>query len=427
MGNRDIDKLFKEGLEQEMTFSGQERQWEAVAEKLKADTNDRGGVWLWISLGVLLLMLIEIAGQFPEKVAPPTVTEMVAEQPAKRNNKPKNNHKQLTAVPSTDDAEGRKPANTFTANSTTVVAPRAVQPIATPAGISQQKENPSLLLANGSGPLRLDLSAASGSVQSKDKMVAGNDFTYHYYLQKKRQNADQLLPLHRSASDQVPLLLTELALLSSNNDAPSVELPGVREGRSSVNWLSLHAGLRKDWIRDTQLVNKSEAVVYLGANLKLSKRWGLSLTYSKEAVERAIKSSPAAYQVPVLSPPTEPAELRMTRLEYQLQQLDVGLDFRFASIAKINFKGLGGVRLSRTSDIEASYIYNNVYEQLVVEEVLDPQGIHLSDLFAGLQLDYPLNNRLSIQSRYQIHIPLSSKMFRWTNQHRLHLGLGYHF
>ncbi len=71
------------------------------------------------------------------------------------------------------------------------------------------------------------------------------------------------------------------------------------------------------------------------------------------------------------------------------------------------------------------YIYENQYTNIRDEQTAEQQNWHFSDVTMGVNLEFPINKRISVSNQYQYHLPLESNNFQWPNRFRIMLGIQY--
>ena len=416
MESKDLDQLFRDGLEQEFQFHNQEEQWAEIATELRPEGEKR--FWWWyILMGVLVVGLgfggwifgqketLSTASNVVEATTPENL-EVIVEETASESEL----NLDLKKIAPTSS----KPINQIQ-HRREEVAP--VDHMERPVQNTIVSEPP--IIANNDILVALPLTKVE-AVHSE------NDFTYDYRsdISTAATSKRQLSRSSLDALSALPVIVHPIPISLPELPAEPTIMPSTKE---NGRLLSVSSGLQWQSTLDTAIEESSKAVPYIGISVQLHPRWQGRLRYAKTSVQRNTQQTPATYNIPLVEVPVDFTTPNRTELRYEQQQLEAGLSYRLLSFSKLRSHLLAGAQFAKNSNINTIYAYQNVYQSPVVEASLDNQSWHLSAIFTGVNIEIPIISRLSTTATYQYYWHTHSENFRWQNNQQLYFGLNYQF
>lgn len=412
MENRELDHLFKTGLEKTAAYSTAEEQWEVVAARLAQPTR-RKPVWWWFlgaGIGVVLLCLLFL----PKNVgSQPAIGAFKIPIATTRSG--------ATLAPEvrSDVAEGTieliEPARKLQPSATSL----PVAPITAPqAGAKtrrdvQYKQVGAALVAEDE---EVESSPSSTGVDRKEMPV----FSVLEARKALVVRNIALLPFEEltSITEKSTPVLMEV----------HYEQPLQVEVASASRWI-LGLGIQRDFINSGKVMVDYPNLPYYGMiAMNFLSHWQASLEYGVGNAERTIMGDPRTYRVPIIDAPQEGDLPTATQLRYRNQSLDVQVAYHLPQLKKIGLSLNTGLQWNKDSKIDAVYDYEGIYQPVTVIAVLPDTKLALSDFTLGADLSYPLTNTYRLHGGFQQYFSLDrSGTFRWPLRRRVQLGLSYQF
>lgn len=417
MESKDLDRLFREGLDQEFEFEGRAQQWQQIAASLHTPNRKRRFAWWWLGLGIILLASLvlwqhpskETLAENSEGIVPTSPLETV--HVADLNTKQQTTQKRKT-VP-------EKPNNAL-------VMPPPSEPVLKSGDSPDLEPTPARILGNDyqlPRTLTTLLPANTGGIELyKDKV-------YDYGFSEQEASLSTNL-----TNEPKRALLDEVDPLPSSIQAPqrqaiklalNPELTPTKKAQSGS--LILMVGRQQNINLDTAVSENINPSFYTGLAIRLNAKWQGFARYSQGDVQRTTKQAPVSYNIPLVDVPIGFDTPNQTDLRYQRRMLDFGLRYQLplGRFARLNFQA--GAQLAQYRNIEATYLYQNIYQIQEITTSLPNQSWHLASLFGGVSVEVPLLPRLAATGSYQYYRDISKTQLRWPNSGQVLLGLQYQF
>ena len=419
MENKDLDRIFKEGLSQESQFKKAEEQWAVVANKLK-ENKRRRGLWLpflWIPL------LGFVCTAFSAKIA----LDLLIQQPVQDVTY---EHNALVEEKITNTGQNAPPfspwfslfkgskrgwqkrrsiSETFKMSNSMEKNIKASAPLHKSGFDNEQSYNTSLPLVDEQ---KKEESCSCPEEQAEPKPTI------------VEEDENEMLHTTIDVFDQIPSCDIVAIAEKEEKHIPPFLVDIKKEKRLGLN---VYAGIKQDIINDPQLVDTLQNGYYLGVGWQFKKRWQLAATYSRRGVKRGTGVSPKTYHIPTDALPYETPYPTYTAVNYRNENISLTLAFNIVHQKRLRLSPLAGIQLRRTSQVQASYYFEGVYTQEIYHDRIDNESFKLSDAILGGRLEVPIYKGLSIESQYKYLISLQSERFNWQNRHRVQAGLMYHF
>ncbi|WP_020536011.1 hypothetical protein [Lewinella cohaerens] len=407
MENRELDQLFKAGLETMADFHTPEEQWEVVAARLAAP-NRRKPIWWWLlgtGIGVVVLCLalapksggsMPVVGAFQIPIA--TEIETSSHQIAP-----------LRIPFEKEAAKGRDGGEEKLA----------------PVTIYEEKESQSL-------PTSIPIFGKEGTAETIVEKVAekqlGGNYTYHYPAAFPTIKE----PISTGAVRNIATLpfidlTSKDASVKEKPLAISYEKP--MTSKAKVDKWALEMGVQQDFISASRVGSPDLSLQYYGAvAVNFSPNWQARMAYGQGEVQRTISGDPNTYNVPVVDVPLDEDFPSITKLQYHNQNLDVQLAYHLHKLKKLTISINTGLQWNKDTGMNAVYDYDGVYQPVTVEAQLPDTKFLLSDLTAGVRLGYSLTSAYHFHAGFQQYFSLDrSGTFRWPLRRRVQLGMSYQF
>lgn len=414
MENRELDNLFKTGLETTATYHSAEEQWEVVAARL-AQPSRRKPVWWWLlgaGMGIVVLSLVVVP-----KVLESQPVVGAFQIPLTSTKAPP-----VGAVASTDNTSADAENVTHEAERLPVSTEKNGPIVTENRGQSQRIPAP----IAGSGQKD---AADYPYEQGKPVPMANTPVDLDVEPMITRQ---EINPLFSTVSTIMTLPLREIASNTVvNTPLPAekdLEKPPVVVPAKVARW-ALEVGVQKDFISSGRIAaDDARLQLYSAGAVNFLPHWQVRLAYGAGKIERTITSDPGTYRIPIIGAPLEGDIPNTTQLRYRNQNLEVQVAYHLPKLKKLTFSIHTGLQWNKETDLNAVYEYQGIYQPETIEAVLPDTKLLLSDLTAGVDLRYPLISAFSIRGGFQQYFSLNgSDAFRWPLRRRVHLGLSYQF
>ena len=423
MESKDLDRLFKDGLEQEFEFEGRTRQWQEIAPELHPLKRRLRFAWWWLgltlvvgTLGWQLFSQRTLSDYLVETAAPNAIrieqekiqTETIRESQHKNTS--------VTAKPYNTTQETRLQSELLSSTSGETL-PNWQWTVAAPPSEAYP--------ANSNSDIAIEqMPSTTHPLNESEK-----DKVYDYRDENKSE--DILLP-HELIEEQTLLqpLASRPAFIQALPRAlplvinmPEAVLPKVRKSTG----LTLLLGRQQSKTFDSAVEEDIANVAYVGLAFRLARNWQAVVRYSQGNYQRTTTQAPSTYNIPLEEVPVEFTSPNQTDLQYRRSMLDVGVRYQLplGQFARLNLQT--GVQLAQHRNMQATYFYQNIYQTQEVEVELPNQSWHLASLFGGLGLEVPVLPRLAVTGSYHYYRDISKRQLRWPNNGQLLLGLQYQF
>lgn len=408
MENRELDQLFKTGLETTVGFHAAEEQWEVVAARLAAPRR-RKPIWWWLlggGVGVVVLCLVfapKVGGSTPVIGAfqIPIVTEIESSSqriaPERISSKREETKKR----------DGRQD--------------KLILPVATNEEIQSKK-----MLAS------IPMFGKEDTVETAEEKVAkkqiGGIYTYHYPAAAPTiKEPISTGAVRNIATLPFAYLISKNASVMEKSLTTSYEKPMTSKAEAA-KW-TLEVGVQQDFISSSRVSRPDLSLQYYGAvAVNFSPNWQARLAYGQGGIQHTISGDPSAYNIPVVDIPLDEIFPSTTQLQYHNQNLDVQLAYHLRKLKKLTISINTGLQWNKDTGINAVYDYDGVYQPVTVEAQLPDTKFLLSDLTAGVRFGYSLTNAYHLHAGFQQYFSLGrSGTFRWPLRRRVQLGMSYQF
>jgi hypothetical protein len=407
MENRELDQLFKSGLEATVDFHAAEEQWEVVAARLAAPGR-RKSIWWWFlgaGIGVVVLCLAFVpksGGSMPVVGAfqIPMATEIESSSLIAPLRIP--SEKEEAKVRDGDDGK-----------------------LVAPVAIHEEKGSGSL---PASIPMFGKEDIAETTVEKVAENQIGGTYTYHYPAAAPTIKE----PISTGAVRNIATLpfvglISKDASVMEKPLAISYEKP--MTSKAKVDKWALEMGVQQDFISSSRVGSPDLSLQYYGAvAVNFLPNWQARMAYGQGEVQRTISGDPSTYNVPVVDVPLDENVPSTTQLQYHNQNLDVQLAYHLRKLKKLTISINTGLQWNKDTGINAVYDYDGVYQPITVEAMLSDTRFLLSDFTAGVRLGYSLTNAYHLHAGFQQYFSLDrSGTFRWPLRRRVQLGMNYQF
>ncbi|MEL6971255.1 MAG: hypothetical protein AAFO02_13895 [Bacteroidota bacterium] len=409
MGNSDLDQLFRDGIDRDFEFSGQEQQWQTVAAELHPQSRKRL-FWWWPIGGVMVLIgglwtlnnAIQLEA-FPVS-AVTAKTSSIIKEPV--------DHKAIEFSGVKWAAPVGKPSNWVrnkelrSTNSTAT----SIKPLA-------GQENH--LVIN---------SIVDKSEGNQAQLSSSEPEHTTYTYNSPGRNAEQLeigsVAALRDLSIIAPLDKNGADLLPTDE----VVLPQVQySGNPNQRKFTIMVGWQNTFVRDPAVQEKTTTDLYVGIAAKLYRSWEGTIRYSQGSFQRTTEQTPATYNIPLMDIPVGFTTPNKTELRYERQVLEVGLRHRLPFLKWPRVHLQSGLLLARNRQLSATYAYQNIYQNFTVESTPDNQPWHGAAIFGGATVEVPLIKGISATTGYQFYRELNQQYLQWRSSQQWQLGLSYQF
>lgn len=424
MESKELDRLFKDGLEQEFEFEGRARQWQKVATELHPLQRRLRFAWWWMGLaffmGILgwhLFSQRTLSDHSIENTTPYTahielespILEHALQQ--KRNAlvaKPQNPAQETEAPESGATNRIRSAAQT------------------TPNWYFAPSDSDTDLPATPTH----EVDEASVEVPSEITLLPTEKDRVYDYDQHSNTGATRMQERLSTAE----VTLRPIAKLPSFISAPKRALPtdiilpeAALTKVSKDRGIILMMGWQQSKTFDSAVEEDVANIPYLGLALRLAKNWQGVARFSQGNYNRSTTQAPSSYNIPLEDVPLGFTTPYQTNLQYRRSMLDLGVRYRLSLGTFARLQLLTGIQLAQHRNMEATYFYQNIYQRQEIAVDLPSQSWHLASLFGGLGLEVPVLPRLAATGSYQYYRDISNKQLRWPNNGQFLLGLQYQF
>ena len=403
MESNQLDQLFRDGIDHEFEFSGQERQWKVVAAQLHPPSRRRA-LWWW-AFGILLVL----SSTFWQLGHPSTPDTSASTAPQ--------------SIQSTSEALEISTATKATTRSdkpsNTLIVPAIIDNSSTLKQQQALEPEQSFVAFDVSIDRELQQGASSNEFQQKSTA-----YTYRASSQDTLHLDIGSAAALREVAPIEPLDKLEFALLAQ----AEVPLGTIQPNKSNKGQrFTLMAGWQQSFTRDAAVQEQARTHRYVGFAAKIYGRWEGTLRYSQETFQRTTQETPATYNIPLVDVPVGFSRPDNTELRYERQALEVGVRHRLPFFRSPRVYLQSGVLLARNKQVVATYAYQNIYQNPIIEAELVNQPWHGAAIFGGATVEVPLLLSLSATAGYQFYRELNPQYLQWRASQQWQLGLSYHF
>lgn len=407
MENRELDQLFKAGLETTAGFHTAEEQWEVVAARLAAPGR-RKPIWWWLlgaGIGVVVLCL--------------------AFAPKSGGSMPVVGAFQIPMAIEIDSSSLIAPLRIPSEKEETKLGDGGEGKLMAPVATNEEVQSRNLLAS-------IPLFGKEDTVETAEEKVAekqiGGIYTYHYPAAAPTiKEPISTGAVRNIATLPFSYLISKNASVMEKPLATSHEKPMTSKAEAA-KW-TLEVGVQQDFISSSRVSSPDLSLQYYGAvAVNFSPNWQARLAYGQGGIQRTISGDPSVYNAPVVDVPLDEDFPSITQLQYRNQNLDVQLAYHLRKLKKLTISVNTGLQWNKDTGINAVYDYDGVYQPIRVEAMLSDTRFLLSDLSAGIRLSYSLAEAYRLHGGFQQYFSLDrSGSFRWPLRRRVQLGVSYQF
>lgn len=429
MEYNELDQLFRNGLEKEMSFDNQDSQWKLVKARLAEKGNKR--FFIWIPLLVLASAIAYGTGSFLSNVLNTDRNISVSESQLEPAKEP------IRAVGKDKIHENKSLSNASEVSDATIPVKAISAQEKTSDFVKSVQNDVSAPII--SGPAVSDLVSDIQNNIPKTGLVVHSNKGRKMYVQESSVN-DSLADYDKievqvkseqignSLLDQMAKIDLEIAKLNYQSKlVENFEFITTSPKRRKSFGVAAELGVNSEFISDNALVNRNSINPYLGIELSYGRRMALSFLYSQRNINRIFGENLGDYAIPIISNPFESELPDSTNLGYNNASLDALVVYDLWKSRYFDLGLSGGIQFNRNSEIQVDYTYIGVYQQEFVEETISTQAWHLSDFSVGIQAKLPINHNFSLVGNYQYYVSLNSSHFRWRNRQIWRIGINYKF
>jgi len=427
MNKENIDKIFFEGLNTPMEFTNNEQQWAVVNTKLKT-SNNRYFVWLWLlGISLVTVLTISILDNNEGKLGiQSSTTNTIYNQQNKIDNPTINDEKSN----SSNSAESFK-TNTSSNN----------DQIPKPIKTTKEKIDQSLITSSEKIEIKMETltegksiienNSAFTSVPEKlDKPTNSLESSLGFSKNTTSKRKDIKTNLHNIYThtehiQSLPRIIPQVKYSAEFSKIESKKILISDPIKKRKAAFSIKFGTMTDYLGLDIISDSRGYSPYLGFSFYLFDKLNFSTTYSTRNINRVIGKNHQIYNVPLTPNPYQTELSDSTNIQYANKSIDFNFDYliwnnRFSKVSI----GLG-IQMNKNESHNLVYIYNGVYTTIIEELAANKQNWHFSDFTTGINIEIPISTRLRLDSRYQYHWSITNDNYKWSNRHRISLGIHY--
>ncbi len=421
MEDKQLDKLFKSGLERPLSYDGRDRQWTEINNTLRQVKKSTLRKYLLLCIPLVFLLgsswfliskyeiNIQEKSQVISQELSTTKTEIETITPETTSEE---GSSVFTKIENTNDdikhelvaRSENLQGNASSVNFNNEIGTSNTNILATP-----------VLLEEECQPCEEEERAKN------EKILAVDHVTY-------LSNAE--LPENQKTSLPVKIhidLIESLGLIHLN--AEHLILPRTAMGIAAtpilINKKEKKFNLRIGAEKESTLSSTSALRPYIGIGFNITNRHRLNLHFNKVDIQNTVLQDWDYYNIPLAEPIDPINELDTVFISYKRMALDFHLE---SFLWKQGVLSLGlntGVRINRAGESKLNYIYQSVYGFESLEKIQEAK-LFMSEIYAGpfVQLDL---GAFALIGNYNYNKNLKHNSYRWHNKHRYKLGINYKF
>lgn len=425
MNKDSIDKIFSEGLNTPMKFTNNEQQWKVVNKKLNK-SKKRYFFWIWllgISFAVVFSALIIDNNNTESEIQHSTNIDLDSQN---MNANTGINYENIKNQETNTSTQTKASSNT---SKTTTPVNINNESILNTSALSQDRSN-----KTQDAPIRMNKTAKEnqGLNSGTESIKNSNPSIYNAYGKNNNTtsiNDLQTTPLNiNKPTDKIPFLPLIIPSEIRRENYSKIEnkevFTSVPSQKKKVAF-SIKIGAMTDFLGLDIVSDTREYSPYFGVGVYLFDKVNISTVYSSRNIDRVITKNHMKYNVPAEPNIYQPEIADTTNIEYSNKSIDFNIDYAIVGNRFFQLSARFGAQLNKNESHNLVYIYNTPYSTIKEELIANKQQWHLSDLTTGLSVAIPFGPRVRVDSGYQYHWSVANTNYKWSNRHRISLGINY--
>lgn len=190
------------------------------------------------------------------------------------------------------------------------------------------------------------------------------------------------------------------------------------EGRKRFN---LRLGIEKD----SSVSSASSIRPFIGLGYNFSERFSIQLQYTQDDIQKTILEDWEKYNIPIEEPTDPSVQLDSVSLSYQRKIVDFSLESIFWQNNNLAIGLSSGMKMNRAGLAKLEYVFDTTYAY-TSEEKTQAANWFLQDVYVGPFVQVKLDT-FSLVGQYNYNKNLKHNSYRWHNTHRYKIGLNFNF
>lgn len=453
MENRALDKLFQDGLsaqeiESTTVFTGEERQWNVVRNRLASKMKYINGLRVVAVLGVISLVSVYVllglspkanvagSGNATKNLSSTqnsqennTISPILTEESDYSDNsnnsedlsKSQKQQKHIETILTSNDQDGFPAKNSTTKSGNANVITKLTYENSRYTS-NQNEITDESQLAYGNEVINTN--SDSNPIQntySVQNNYSSSEINNQSNIVVNKPAREKLFESCLSNTFLQPFPYEERNLMNSWDKEMS---PGIFTYASDQKFVSFHVGLEYP-IHFLHAVLDNSGFAYTGGiNVKIHAKWLVSMDYSYQNINRKTSESPEFFNLPYQSEAYTDTEPVSTNIEYTSHAFRPNIYYQLLDSDRWNVLGGIGVELVNRSSALANFTYEGAYQPETETFNFEQEFIASSNVSTSLMLNYRLFNTVYLTSRYR-YLANFGNGINWKLKNRVFIGLSY--